>query len=87
MRSRDLISSMPDEVLGKILSLLPTRLAASTSVISKRWRNLLSLVDTLDLSDEIGNPRGFYDFVDTTLALLSNSSIIKTFSLTFTRSL
>ncbi|KAL0845053.1 hypothetical protein Bca101_018299 [Brassica carinata] len=87
MRSRDLISSMPDEVLGKILSLLPTRLSASTSVLSKRWRNLLSLVDTLHFSDEIGNPRGFFDFVDTTLARLSNSSIIKTFSLTCKHSL
>lgn len=42
---------------------------------------------TLDFSDEIGNPHGVFDFVDTTLALLSNSSIIKTFSLTFKRSL
>ncbi|WZZ50217.1 hypothetical protein YC2023_050324 [Brassica napus] len=51
-RSRDSISSLPDEVL-----------------------------DSLDLSDAIGDPRGFSAFVDTTLALLTNSSIIKRFSL------
>ncbi|KAH0890115.1 hypothetical protein HID58_052544 [Brassica napus] len=79
MRCRDFISSVPDEVLGKILSLLPTRLAASTAVEEPAF--------TLDFSDEIGNPHGVFDFVDTTLALLSNSSIIKTFSLTFKRSL
>uniref|UniRef100_A0A0D3C2Y3 F-box domain-containing protein n=1 Tax=Brassica oleracea var. oleracea TaxID=109376 RepID=A0A0D3C2Y3_BRAOL len=50
--STDSISSLLDEVLGKVLSLLPTKQAASTSVMSKRWRNLLSLVDSLDLSDD-----------------------------------
>ncbi|CAN6842432.1 unnamed protein product [Brassica oleracea] len=82
--STDSISSLLDEVLGKVLSLLPTKQAASTSVMSKRWRNLLSLVDSLDLSDDAtatGDPRGFPDFVDKTLALLRNSSIIKRFSL------
>ncbi|RID66658.1 hypothetical protein BRARA_D01780 [Brassica rapa] len=81
---RDSISSLPDEVLGKVLSLLPTKQAASTLVLSKRWRNLLSLVDSLDLSDDAtatGDPSGFPDFVDKTLALLTNSSIIKRFSL------
>ncbi|CAA7038038.1 unnamed protein product [Microthlaspi erraticum] len=79
--SRDLISTLPDEVLGKILSLVPTKLATSTSVLSKRWRNLLSLVENLEFSDAIGDPRGFSDFVDKTLALLTTSSIIKRFSL------
>ncbi|KAH0883542.1 hypothetical protein HID58_059638 [Brassica napus] len=50
-------------------------------VLSKRWRSLLSLVDKLDLREAIGDPRGFSAFVDTTLALLTNSSIIKRFSL------
>nr|AAC31859.1 unknown protein [Arabidopsis thaliana]AAM15395.1 unknown protein [Arabidopsis thaliana] len=81
MGSRDYISSLPDEILGKILSLFCTNRAACTSVLSKRWRNLLELVDNLDLNDAYGNHQYFCDFVDRTLALLSNSTTVKRFSL------
>ncbi|KAL0790732.1 hypothetical protein Bca101_006978 [Brassica carinata] len=37
---RDLISWLPKEVLGSILSLLPTKQAASTSVLAKKWRHV-----------------------------------------------
>ncbi|KAG7548165.1 F-box domain [Arabidopsis suecica] len=78
MGSRDFISSLPDEVLGKkILSLLPTKLVVSTSVLSKRWRNLFHFVDNFDLEDStpLRNADGFSDFMEKTVALLSNCPI------------
>ncbi|EOA23028.1 hypothetical protein CARUB_v10003793mg [Capsella rubella] len=84
------INSLPDEVLGQILSLIPTKLAASTSVLSKRWRNLLPLVENLDFDESmvvypnkrrtsatIGDGGGFLDFVERTLVLLGDSPIKK----------
>ncbi|XP_019099808.1 PREDICTED: LOW QUALITY PROTEIN: putative F-box/LRR-repeat protein At5g25860 [Camelina sativa] len=43
--SRDaIINSFSDEILAKILSFLPTKRAASTSLISRRWRYLFPLM-------------------------------------------
>ncbi|CAN6934399.1 unnamed protein product [Brassica oleracea] len=48
---RDLLSWLPEEVLGSILSLLPTKQAASTSVLAKKWRHVCRLVHNLDFND------------------------------------
>ncbi|KAG7549801.1 Thioredoxin-like superfamily [Arabidopsis thaliana x Arabidopsis arenosa] len=84
------INSLPDEVLGQILSFLPTKLAASTSILSKQWRNLLPLVQNLDFDESMvlypnrtsatSDGGGFLDFVDRTFVLLGDSPI-KKFSL------
>ncbi|ESQ28188.1 hypothetical protein EUTSA_v10019739mg, partial [Eutrema salsugineum] len=83
--SRDAISWLPDEVLGNILSLLPTKQAASTSLLSKKWRYVYRLVDNLEFDDSqqegrYNFPESFENFVDRTLALQCDLPI-KKFSL------
>ncbi|KAG7566425.1 F-box-like domain superfamily [Arabidopsis suecica] len=89
---KDAISWLPHEVLGDILSLVPTKLAASTSLLSKKWRNVFALVHNLDFDDSVllqpeeGKQRRdvikecFRNFVDRTLALQC-ASPLKKFSL------
>ncbi|XP_010436712.1 PREDICTED: putative F-box protein At1g64540 [Camelina sativa] len=76
------INSLPDEVLGQILSLLPTKTAAFTSVLSKWWRNLIPLVQNLDVDDSMFldpniNSKSFFSFIEETLVLLRDSHIKK----------
>ncbi|XP_022556095.1 F-box/LRR-repeat protein At1g48400-like isoform X2 [Brassica napus] len=94
--SRDRISDLPDEILGKILSLVPTKVAVSTSVLSKRWsrmnnnNNLLAHVDTLSFDESMvvypneeavsGSSDRFLDFLDKTLRNCLTKTI-KKFSL------
>ncbi|XP_042495132.1 putative FBD-associated F-box protein At1g61330 isoform X2 [Macadamia integrifolia] len=70
-KSQNEISSLPDSILLHILSLLPVKYAAATSVLAKRWRDLsicnLIHAANLDFGDEVADnpaPEQFVDFVN-----------------------
>ncbi|KAL9286241.1 F-box protein [Arabidopsis thaliana] len=48
----DRIIGLPDEVLVKILSFVPTKVAVSTSILSKRWEFLWMWLTKLDFGDK-----------------------------------
>lgn len=68
---RDRISSLPDSILHRILSFLPTKCAVRTSILSTRWKYLWTSVAILDFKD-YSHPKAatrFMDFVDRLLFL------------------
>ncbi|KAI3959493.1 hypothetical protein MKW98_019083 [Papaver atlanticum] len=76
----DRISNLPDDVLVRILSLLPTIEAVTTSLLSKRWKSLWILLPELDLDYACfsirstgvswdDRERRFLDFVEHVLSL------------------
>lgn len=51
--SKDFINDLPEELLCHILSYLTTKEAASTSLLSRRWRYLLAFLPNLEFDDSI----------------------------------
>ncbi|CAH2058145.1 unnamed protein product [Thlaspi arvense] len=61
----DSISSLPDVILQSILSSLPTNLAITTSILSKRWRHVWCDTPSLSFYHEIPMPEA--DSINKTL--------------------
>ncbi|KAL0714834.1 hypothetical protein Bca4012_021813 [Brassica carinata] len=78
----DMFNRLPNPLISHILSFLPTKEAASTSILSKRWRLLFASVTNLDFEGDEDSPT-FVGFVDRLLALQGNAQLNR-FSLNFT---
>ncbi|CAL9232310.1 unnamed protein product [Arabidopsis halleri] len=68
----DRISGLPDEVLVKILSFAPTKVAVSTSILSKRWEFLWMWLTKLEFGGKLYSESDFNSlqcFLDRNLPL------------------
>ncbi|CAH2063575.1 unnamed protein product [Thlaspi arvense] len=77
MVPRDMISGLPDPLISLILSSLPTKKAAFTSILSKRWRFLFASVTNLDfaIDDDDETSTSFVEFVERVLALQGDAPL------------
>ncbi|XP_057444867.1 putative FBD-associated F-box protein At5g56690 [Lotus japonicus] len=85
-KGQDMISNLPDFIIGRILSFLPTKYAVRTSVLSKNWTYKWTFITNLNFRDRVGYSSKivrkivFLSFVYRVLLHL-NSSSIQSFSL------
>ncbi|KAI3864484.1 hypothetical protein MKX03_003305, partial [Papaver bracteatum] len=85
----DRISRLPEPIIHHILTLLPTKCAVSTTILSKGWNNLWISVPVLDFREwkspdtreTQSSTNSFMDFVDRVLSF-RNMLEIKKFCLT-----
>jgi len=78
----DRISDMPDSILCQILSFHPTKFAATTSVLSKRWKPVWLAVPTLDFDQETFNSfESFHEFVWLAMFTRDKKNSIHSFTL------
>ncbi|CAI9261632.1 unnamed protein product [Lactuca saligna] len=68
-KNEDRLSSLPEEILSHILSLMPTSFAVRTSILSKRWKHCWRMITNLDLNDYylVYNLKCFSKYVDRVL--------------------
>ncbi|KAK6143909.1 hypothetical protein DH2020_024257 [Rehmannia glutinosa] len=79
----DRLSELPDSILIRILSFLPTKLSVATTILGRRWRFLWAHVPNFDFDGETHSPESTMNFSDTInrVMLLSKVQTINTFRL------
>jgi hypothetical protein len=83
----DRISDLPDSILCHILSFVPTKLAANTSVLSKRWKSVWISVLAINFEDEtFKDSNSFRKFVFSALFLRDKKASIHSLTLKFGQS-
>ncbi|KAI4328662.1 hypothetical protein L6164_020998 [Bauhinia variegata] len=78
--SQDIISTLPDEILSRILSFLPTKDAVKTSVLSKNWIYKWTCITNLDVDDKFSmksrtRKEIFINFMNRVLSHVQSSKI------------
>ncbi|KAG7566704.1 Leucine-rich repeat 2, partial [Arabidopsis suecica] len=73
----DRISNLPTEIICHIGSFLSAKEAAFTTVLSKRWHNLFTIVPDLHFDGSVKDGETFTDFVDRVMALPASSRVNK----------
>ncbi|KEH22678.1 putative F-box domain, FBD domain, leucine-rich repeat domain, L domain-containing protein [Medicago truncatula] len=80
--TEDRISALPDPIIHDILSFLPTKKSAATSILSKRWKPLWLSVPNLQFDDRsFPNYDSFYRFVSSVFLSLDIKLSIRSFHL------
>jgi len=80
--SEDRISALPVPIIHHILSFLPNKLSAATSVLSKRWKPLWLSLPTLHFDDKsFPNYDSFFRFVSYVFLSLDTTLPIRSFHL------
>ncbi|GJS42726.1 probable alpha,alpha-trehalose-phosphate synthase [UDP-forming] 7 [Tanacetum coccineum] len=74
----DRLSSLPEELISNILSLMPTKFAVQTCILSKRWIYSWTFVHNLDLDfDDFYHGNRFSKFMDQALELFNPFQVKK----------
>ncbi|XP_073126173.1 F-box/LRR-repeat protein At4g14103-like isoform X2 [Henckelia pumila] len=78
---QDIISNLPESITSRILSLLPTKDALRTCVLSKDWEHKWTGIYNIDVNDDVRfvlkktRKTSFINFVDRIFFLSQNSSL------------